>query len=233
MKKKILLCAILSSVALSIYPAKVLIRNQTDTPVFARVNNQKRSKIFWEDQADLQKFLGTLMGASDDFSMVPFLPITDPAYAIHRAIAGYPNFIKIGRNQSFVLGTALVRLRGEEGGSLGKPITKITFARVKGHKTITGTIRELQSRVKDLANKYGDIELKDLPLRIQLKDNLSHVNKSWEKKFEEPEKYEKFSIEMPILEEFTYELGKNKIGMRKQRIVVLKSWGNAVLGSFF
>ncbi len=236
MKKKILFFALLSSVGLSVYPAKVLIRNRTDKVVFARINNQKRQHVLWRDQKTAMVAAGSLGAVTVGTSLL----ITEPIGAIRRRVAGYPNFVRIDRGSEKILGTKLVQAVfgwdiGEEKTLWGAPITKITFARVKGRKTITGTVRELQEQVKDLAHKYGGIVLENLPDKIVLFDELSSlpgrtslliVRREWDKKFDKPEKYQTYSVEIPELEEFTHTL---KHPIRKKGTVELKSWGDVTV----
>lgn len=225
MKKKLLLCAILSSVSLSVYPANVLIRNYTDETVFARINNQKRSMIFdeeeWEKKTnqELRRILAPLTVASE------------PVMAIHRKMAGYPNFRKIKPGQSLVFTTALRRFRFKEMRSfqttLGDPIKTITFVRVTGDKTITGTLLELKNQVKDFAKKYGNAKISvpfDATQPVTLHVGFYNTSQNTYQKVSGIT-IDDYSIKLPILEEFTYTLPQGGI---KKGIVELQSWGNAI-----
>ncbi|TET35395.1 hypothetical protein E3J61_01990 [Candidatus Dependentiae bacterium] len=226
MKKKLLLCAILSSVSLSVYPANVLIRNYTDETVFARINNQRRSMIFDGEFIDKEFDQDMRRG------LAPLTVASEPIMAIHRKLAGYPNFMKIKPGKSLVFTTALRRFRFKEmrpfQTTLGDPIKTITFIRVTGDKTITGTLLELRDQVNELAKQYGNIKM-EVPLSSDdpaiLRDKLTETDRDAEYQRIGQGRTTEQSIKLPILEEFTYTLPKGGI---KKGIVELQSWGTAV-----
>jgi len=222
MKIKLLYMIACLGIHLSIQPAAVTILNNTDEPVLAQINNQRRAKTFYKPIT----WRRDLYGAGSVVTMGIPPAIVEPVAAIRQAV-GVPNFVTIKPNASVMFATTVFK-GGVPGGAYsqtafkkkGRPITKITFARVKGFKTIKGTLNELKKSLESLANTYGGIALS---VRKHLYQN--QLSGAKDRKLYGRHRY---AIRVPIMEQFTYELGENKIKRSEQdAIIELQTWGDA------
>jgi len=205
MKKKILLIAMLSSMSVSIYPVSVFVRNNTDQPVWAQINNQKRRTLSPAEVA-------TLFSSTAERGK-------------------YPDFFPIGPHDSRSLATAVRKKLRKVGVGGVASIKKVRFVRVKGYKKVTDTFKNLRDRIDTLAKKYANI---GIFRRLRVTGWLVFYVNYFKQRREgialgkEPIKSAKITIELPQLEEFTYDLKDNPIRGFKKHVIELESWGKAV-----
>jgi len=230
--KKQLLFIFCSGIAMSLYPAKVEIKNNTDQLVLAQINKQRRAKTFYSIRQEEYRYL---YGAGSVVTMGIPPVIVEPVAAIRRAV-GIPNFVPIKPNSSAQLATTVFK-GGLAGGAYGetipgkgRPITKITFARVKGFKTYTGYYKDLKEQLKLLAEKYGNIGISKLEsgypaYYASYYDALSGAKKK--RVYFGPKGKDAASIAIPIIEEFTYFFRREDRIKRfeKDAVVELRKWG--------
>lgn len=225
MKKRILSVFVLAGMTATLHPAKVIIENRTKEKVWARINDQKRPQ-----RTEIgQHMAGIKEGAAAVFTG----GISELAVAPTRAVRsrfGYPNFWSIAPGKQKELGTAIFLKNIREAGISPEAIRKVTFLRIKGEKTITGTAEELKKQVEQFAKQYGNTEIGfeygDLFLyKDVIYTPFDGPQKSWLYR-----KGEKYNIQIPIIESFVYDFGTNPI--RTKRTLRLTSWGNAVQGIY-
>lgn len=223
--KKLFLFILFSSMGLSLYPAEVTIVNKTNELVFARLNNQRRKKIFYKYEKRGQGWPREMTIISSVLTAGVALPFAETTAAARLAL-GFPNFVPITQNSSNRLATIFFKSELAEGDyaqayePYGAPISKITFLRVIGHKTITGTLPELKKQIKPLKNQYGNIDL-------SIKDHIYRDDLSGAQALPLFGKH-RYSIQIPIIEKFTYDLGENKIPRFELNAKVeLQKWGKA------
>ncbi len=217
MKKGSLLAMILISMAMTIYPAKVYIKNETKEIVWARVNDQKRPHLTVDAQDWERSIVG---GASQIFTLGIAEIVEGPIRAV-RSKLGYPNFWSIEPGRYRKLGTA-IRKTVREGGLSPSAIRRVTFLRKTGWKKVSGTVEELKKLVDPLTKQYGLTKFSINRKRVKyiLFDGRSKV---WDYR-----SGKKYTIEIPIVESFVYDFGTNPI--RRNRYLKLTRWGNAVQG---
>lgn len=138
MNNKLFLGLLLSCIALPLIPAKLAIKNQSSEVVFVRLGNQKRKTIFrkriraTEERPPLFK---------------------EPSIM-------YPDFNRVGPHNTIKVSYARKK----------EPAQEVTFARVNGTKEITGTVKELQKQVREVAKQYGNIQLALLARKLIWKE---------------------------------------------------------------
>lgn len=225
MKIRIALVITCIGVHIAVYPAAVTIKNQTSENVWVRVNEQNRVNTFY-NPAD----------TSED-TWREFLPVIKVTGSLRKTrIANFIPLLAKGTRTSSLFGipldtTTLATVKftgGFKKGTysrailpLGAPITKITFARVTGRHTITGTLADLEKTAQKLNTLYGGMEF--LPKKHTYKNSWLHIDT---RVFKHPG--ESVSIEVPDIETFTYHLPAAGIIKRnKKGIVKLLSWGHA------